>query len=737
MRTQSVLALSAIAAIAALAVAWIAWPNPEAATLSEVVPDRSEASSSQLLAVPSDDQPPPRPQATDQTTDRSEAFPPGSAVWVFVQQAGNEEPIVGADVYSLDPVTLPEDVRHLLQSSWDGTAERIVKEHGLRFVSAERGLVQIPRGSKEQLIYAEASGCSDLQKRGQMNKVWLRLIVQPRVTVRVVDERGSPVPHFPVALQNRSSSRASTKSLAWTNKEGTARFATPEKELLSTSWSGDSCVAAAIYGQSIESAPHAWSKIEPRHLNGEEIKLVIPPHGSLQVEAIDSHPTGFERSSGNRILVHGNLQNGPVLFGSSWHDTELISSDSQQYPFVALGLEFQAQHGNQEINFLGPTLPGEKLHKEIELEREQIWKGRLIGPDGMPIPEREFKLLEQTIDAVGDLEQEWTFGVTDTEGRFTVSMLMMNTSGDLRHCVGIGLRGSRKGDPLVAQVDLGKSLNTNLGDIQLEELPVQIRGVIRDELGQVVPNARLDVECEWKSQYEEGSWMNLSVHTSEIMDDGEFVIKSCGPLEAPYRIKASADGFKTEYGIEAWADDDIEIILQSKERASGQITGWIALGPWAKKSDLRLRFESSDMHGFYHLDLTPHGDGNASFVVHAQVNEKIQISIFTRCGEVLYQSPQLSVADDETLELGEVASAQNLRPAVHWKTTDEDGLPVAAEFKVTTDYHSGSAYSDLEGCTLRTLSPIRHVVVHAPGFVPQEIVMPETSQTIVLERKLD
>jgi hypothetical protein len=670
---------------------------------------------------------------------RGEEFPGSSGIWVLVHDDDTDETISGATVISLDPDSLPPKIRRRLDSEWDGSTEMIVKEYGQRFISGERGLVRIPRHGEDQLIFGEWKGKRDLESRGQLNKTWLRLHKQSRLEVLVVDERGAPVPNFPVAVQRRTDSDYRTQGVSWTNANGIAAIATPPKESMESDWNGHLCVATAVFGQKLSDAPDAWTRIRPHHLEKGRIQLIKPPTGGLWLESIDLEPTGLERGSGSRLKLELESKDHSFLFGTAWNDLDVIQTDLQRMEYVALGLRFRAEHGYQEWVFDGPIVPDEWTHVELELDPEVVWSGVLLGLDGKPVGKGRLRIVEVAVGG-GQTEKRIKHAETDAAGAFQVADLIaqINDSrlddSQVQRSLGLVWWDSKK-ESLVAQLDWDPASPTQLGKIQLERMPVVLSGTIHDQDGRPVPDAVFGVRCAQGEGWIPGQRMVLDGSTTKIDQDGNFEIQTYGPVNSAYTLRASADGHQSQYGISTRIGAPVAIIIQEIPPDSGRVIGSIQIEPWAEESQFKFKHGSPSDPEYFNLPVHPAENGSYSFGVTVKPEEEVVVVIKTRIGETIYQSEVLQPVRGETIDLGQVATADGLQPLVNWVIENEDGLQVLAEVHVATDDFQGKAYPQNGKVSLRTVSPIRRAVVVATGYQSQEILAPERSQTVVLKAK--
>lgn len=676
--------------------------------------------------------------AEDVVKRRAEEFPAETGIWALIQDALDRAAISGVLVYTLDYTKLPELLRMQTMSHLNDNVVAFIKQHGQSFISDERGMARLPRYGPKQLIYAERDGKSDLQQRGRMNKAWLELRRHPRLEVLVVDAENKPVSNFPVAMQRRSANQAVSKEMAWTNGFGIAAFAPPPPSDLEINYQGSLCFTVAVDGLSLHDFPNAWHRLTDADLEVGRITLSKPPIGTLQVEVIDPNPDGLRRGSGSYVRVEIEAPSKPELYGSNFNELKSIRTDSGIVKFVGLGASVIASYKNGEERFEGPKTEDEHVHHVVTLHQENIWTGTLIGLDGKPAGAGLLRFVDQAIGEE-EIDSNDNFLRTDQDGSFRISVFPSFVSDkNARRAAGLIFEAQEDGSILWAQMELGAAPEVDLGSIQLQKLPVVLTGTITDEHGLAVPDVDLSEHSFAESSNEPGSILSLAAEVVEISEAEEFKIWLSGPLDAEYRLGAQADGYSNQRDIPAKVGVPVKIILRKEPLENGRITGSVRIEPWATSSDFRFLYYR-EAKAFYrtHLPTRSAQDGSETFYLDTDSNEKIVILIETLVGEILYQSEPIPVVAGQTHGLGQVGSAEGLLPQVSWTVQDENGLPLRAEFEVTTDSHSGSAYSYQGKCTVRTINPMRTVRVSAEGFLTKELEQPNTSQTIVLQRIRD
>lgn len=719
----------------ALIVGWIPIPTgnePKDSDLTKLVDSAGSNSSptSPGLALTGFNPPAEPPQASS----RTESIPDNAGFPVSVIDHETKQPLDGVSVYTASMSELERSRLAPPKDCLDRNTIDFIQRVGIRVQTGPDGQAVVPELEPAQLIYAGSNGKEDLQYRGHLSKVELALEERNYLKVLVLDSDQNRVPQFPVALQRRSSQSMKTEWIVWTNSIGVATFHSPSFYFPEPGWSGVLCVAAAVQGASAHAHPQAWHLIRDHDDLNSTITLVKPPTGSVWVQVTASQAASSSAEYDPEVYLHFQAPEDPPLIEHSWKTMNSTADASGKVRFVGLGSQVFAGYQDKELRFPGPSNAGELVHKVIEHVERITWTGKLIGPDGSPPGAGTLRILDQKVSET-DQQSYTNRGKVSGDGSFEVPVYPSKLEGEsARHCLGLVYQRSEDDELYCAQIELSPGFSSELGIVQLITLPTTITGTIRDQNGNPLPEADLSQTSNLHSSHHPGSLMILDAESVDVDKNGEFAVHFSGPHDTTYSITAYADGYLDQTRF-ARIGEPLNFVMEKEPSKDCLVTGSISFGSNVFSTDIKGTYQVSGQSYRTHLKMDRRENGNRSFQIRAFRNDEINVRVETLIGEEIFQSDQLNFKDSQLLDLGEVANLQKLRMPIVIKVNDEVGLPLPAKLVVSTDGHQGTIGAHNGTRRLRTLNPIQKLVVTANGFLPQELAVPNASQTVVLRRK--
>jgi len=434
----------------------------------------------------------------------------------------------------------------------------------------------------------------------------LRIVLGAGLTLsgRTVDEGGRPVAGAQVTLGGGSADFMTERDQ--TTSDGTGRFAfrnlSPGKAQLVVRRSG--FATRRLMDVEIPAERSALDLGEIELKAGAEIEGRVtderdhPVEGAEVIGASPFSPVVVD------IMDPGEPGQGPPQVKTGPDGTFRLT-DLEPGRRVDLAVRHP---GYVPANVPGVEVPTKGLLR-IELKTAHGLAGRVIGPDGEPVPDASLSWLQETRTNGGSMSQESSLGTTDGDGGFRVTGLAPGP---------IDLRVSAKGyvPRLIEGVQIPPDRDLEGFEIRLERgasLEVRVLGPEGDPL----PNASVRAESMDRrppSFSENRAWM-LNHGFSRTDEEGTCSVELPGP--GAYRVAVSTPGISgrsaSRLVLAGPGKTSVEVRRPTGVAESGRVTdrdgegianASIQLGP-APKSGLSYRAGSRADGSFTLEDVAP------------------------------------------------------------------------------------------------------------------------------------
>jgi len=429
------------------------------------------------------------------------------------------EPVPGATIVWLDDDTLVDTEQARFQAE-GFDVDRLFESYGRFFRADREGRCRLPREDSNPVLLGKGAGLSVIANLSFESEPFvLELAPDPVLVVRVVDDRGRPIPEVPVAMRFRfdESNRFDVTKVR-TRSDGIAELshARSVQRLLEEGalWVGIGAVLTAPVEAPVEDL-------------ATPIELVLPAHGALEVRLV--HPDGEPARASALAKASWSApgveeQEGPI-------GVTLVEGVGRLFP-VALGLEVSLEIESLQDSdlarterFAGPRAPGEVVLREVEVELGTRLVARVLDPDGVPFRDRSVRVVRNLLTP-----EDWDRGArllrTSTAGRLVYEVEQPAPPG-ARHWLELSVLDVAGHVGHVASVDLPAALRhgeNDLGDLRASQPPLVVAGRVLDQDSRPVRGAEVDLFASTGSG-ENPDWEHLRDLEAFSDREGRFSIR--------------------------------------------------------------------------------------------------------------------------------------------------------------------------------------------------------------------
>ncbi|MEC7583161.1 MAG: carboxypeptidase-like regulatory domain-containing protein [Planctomycetota bacterium] len=385
-------------------------------------------------------------------------------------------------------------------------------KHGRKFRTGKNGRVTLPNDqagylvavwSKDGKRYAATkdlrSGAEDLE---------LDLAPLEEVLVRVVDERGQPVSGLPLSVSPWGDAiDRGGFVVAWTGSKGLAYLPWQWLRRMGPGIPGGA--GGPTFGVVVVGGESVARSLDPAEGIPEDIiELQMPPFGQVKVIVYGEDGKPRDGVRNGQISLEGRFRQG--LDRGSW-SAPIFSPDGVTFPAVALHQEYEVElslngsPGRVTVSGAGPQQSRELVimtpRAEVATVSEPTLSVRILDRSGEPVEAEGVGIT--FVDARQALGFERT---TDEQGRLEVVVPQGYRESDeteiylTRRCEEGG-EVSFSGQSLTLPEEL-PAARFDLGDCQLDEVPVQLAGRVVDEQGQPLSGVSIQVRRVFDGRHE-------------------------------------------------------------------------------------------------------------------------------------------------------------------------------------------------------------------------------------------
>jgi hypothetical protein len=659
-------------------------------------------------------------------------------VVVLVLNDANDQPVMQADVYSLNPGDFSEAEIFAMGPATDRAT--IFRAFGKHYQSDELGQVLIPPLSKESFLYAEADGHSQIHSSETDNQgqIVIRLKAKIPFRVRVIDGAGKPVAGIPVALRQAIHTSSYPQSPGITDSEGF--MAWPDlRKIMDRQQEGSTFSAGIEIPLNLNSGPTGTTaELTEEVLAAGEATLTLPPVGGVRVTIVNE--------LGDVFLEAGRVSLYPATRPSDFYmepGMTLNTTDGMaEFPLVGLNsplkLSFLAKglSNSDFLSFDGPQRAGEWIEIKLIHYLKPTLTGKLLGPSGTVLADQRITLqyfFKSESNRISRIQRRIQ---TDSDGRFqsevpnpgfTTPFVERKISFN-QELDGVGKCKVGVDIPL----DLVPGLH-DLGSLSLSPESLLLTGRVLDPQGVAIQYASVRVHATPAAA--ETRPRGIPSQGVRVGTDarGEFRLQGAIDEAPSYQVEIRASGFETLIQEIALGSTGMEFHLTQ----AGILLGTLLVAEGIDRDQLSLRILEGDKVKSISLkDLT--NPTRLEFRTEETSNTPLIVEVRTHLEKLVYRSEAIYLpsgvetrpADLQPLDLRSTLQLISILARDHEGTT----LDSMVWISVGDGWKGESGGAD--GARLIITEPIQKLFVQSEGYVGKLVENVASDQIVILEPTL-
>jgi hypothetical protein len=462
---------------------------------------------------------------------------PENATWITVKvvEKATGSPLDGAlvswfDETAWDYLTEKDDRR----MRWDGElqwhGERLAQLAGWRTRTDAKGLARVTLVDHTTVIAQHSALYGKLQL--QTNSVppvggyVVELVPDIALTVRVLDDRGSPAAGAPITFAVLDKDGDQTGPFGWATlatsraPDGLATIEHLQTMRAQVEGDGSRMRLAWNVRLKLPGNNEPGVKFDPAAPPAEPIELRLPPCGSMRVRAeIAGKPVPGFRSVWLANATDGNNH------GIDSGGMAQVDADGQaRFLFLPLGREFRVNtdaSGGLSGKFAGPRNAGQEVDVVLRpADDAMLLAGRLLLPDRAPVADQRVRVNIQGPQLRANPELS-----TDRDGRFVVNLGSPRKDNKLE-TIAFGVR--TKGEPPRRAEAAARTVRTGieeLGDLVVGDGSVLVAGRLVAGDAPYKGPVGLVVESETRGDGRQQRWRRVDGQLEFHDDVGNFAIR--------------------------------------------------------------------------------------------------------------------------------------------------------------------------------------------------------------------
>jgi hypothetical protein len=588
---------------------------------------------------------------------------PATGPWtVRVLREGTPAPDVDVAWATLEALrALPNDGKGAARDFVERV--RFAGAHGRTNAAGELVLAPLPEGSGIAAFDGDTVAYHAV-RGAETSPIVLELVLDRTLLVKVVDGRGTPVPHVPVLL-DLVDGRVNQHWNETTRADGLATF----RRIGVNRPLG----AATLGTVSIAGTLDPPVEVPFRLADWPEapLVLVVPDRGSVVIELVDEQGrlrTDLERDV--ELVIEREQHGGAMLYN---RPRERVTPEGgrARFPLVGLGLRLRASCDGRprfapvEATFAGPLRAGEELVQRLVVGApETTLLFRVLDPRNQPLAQSQVEVEITMHTGRSSISTGGERLPTDAEGRVRMPLL------DRWYAGSTLVLGLTHETGLAAEVDLSREFppgEADLGDVAMKVPPVLVAGRLVDVDGKPVSYAQVKVETHAGNDPSATQWWPILWANSG--EDGSFSFAE-GTTASDLRLAVSSQDFIDPEPLPfARGARDLMIVLERGGALAGSILAPEGLSP----TTFELRCgsqESWDNSGAIEADGT--------FVLRGLAPDSVDVSVCLVPGQArLKDIHGVAVVDGETTRDPRLQGidCRDLLSALHVSVKSADGLP--------------------------------------------------------------
>ena len=647
-----------------------------------------------------------------------DSIPLKNRLTVTSLDASGKTTVAGVKGYLLEPALVETEHRQAIYELGIDKRIELTIEHGQTFTTGADGTWTGVKPSRSDFvwIYLEKDGFSGFDSYHPNNSSPCDIHLYPITSIEVltVDETGVALPNTRFRILDRSRERFTNYAIRSKTDEHGKRELRHLGQFLHKLDQGDGLSIVPMIAMSEEVMYETnWPKLTHEAIQSGQIQLRLPPMCSITFRAVDSN--------GEPIQENGYINLGPIQekdYGWRWfpHDQAKVIDGMATFERVGTealleaSLNLNNERARKKIPVHSPGNAGEQREIDLEFFPNSMILAQLLKPDGSPAANANVQV------SYGDEANTnyTTKGKTDGKGLLKIKQrafteyehtFLKRLVVEIRTAKPAVYRQSMPLNPGFHEATL------DLGEVELEAVPILLSGRITDQLGNGIDGAWVHVDPVIDPR--KGFSGRPHSYWAISESDGRYLIEGKVDPESEYDISVRKNHYDTL---------ETKFKLDGNRRnfqltPAGRITGTVLLDEGINIDDLSFELNGQPLK--WNQGLRP---GNSSQEIRldlpSPLTEDHEFVVMTKLRETVAQVSGLSLksSQSESLAALQPLDLRGKLKRIEFLIKDKDG--VAEDAQVSALGNKVRVFVRLENGSRScvALGPIEKVWVRTTGF---------------------
>jgi len=666
-----------------------------------------------------------------------------NALRVKVVDEESDEPVPGASVYIIEREDIDEGELERAFTSGESTLQQLAVRYGKAYKTNKQGIAVVPPVTEFPFLFASMEdrfGMTWRVEEGE-NETVVRIQPERWLEVTIVDVAGKPAAKVPVTLRMVHDDYSFDMMSRMSDENGVTEMRNLGPYLDSAMDNGmaNLYVAVGIPMKPEDQSERTQVKLDEETLAAHSAVLTMPHTGSVDVRVLRPDGARFEGEGTVALWSNGNQRMGR---GDS-SGTELVDGVAH-FPHVGLGAKIQAVlmvpggSSNDTLDFDGPTLSSQKIEVDMLREERVIVVGTLVDDSDVALANTEIQL-RYRMQAGWNRRNDSASTETDENGRFSYELPLLDKDEEDEREHSLTVSIEQESGPkhealfqLPAQMHIGEH---DLGKVKLVKPPLAVSGVVVNEAGEALENARLSMskldanDDEHVRRYAR-HYGDLGLH-ARTDEEGKFELYHELPKADEYLLHARVSGYEETSVSMLPGQSDLNVVLKKASYVEGEVL----LDADFPRGQLNIQAELPDGNSNWTGLSRADDEDTWKFRTEIEAHKSYDIVITSDTGAELHRESGVMAGSGETVR------PPNMQPLdlrgkvnlikIEVFSPSGDALPFGVAIKNGNSTRMQD--SDKDGLTLISTEAVESVQITSPGYASKTIENVQSDQRVVLE----